>query len=104
MHKFGFHCLLIIAAVHGLAIVAMLTACTTQQKAVARTLNDAATIACHTALGEEAEKQGLKVEDLCAAKEVLQPFLDAILSAQKQAAPAAGLAPAEEPPPAPDGG
>jgi hypothetical protein len=67
-----------------------------QAKPIARTVNDAARIACEVAFGEEALPQGVTLEDLCAAQEDLQPFIRNILAAKQVVGAAHGLKPQEE--------
>lgn len=62
-------------------------------KPAARTVNDAAKIACETMLSRDAELQGISVEELCAAREVLDPFVRQLLAAQAGAR--AGMKPPE---------
>jgi hypothetical protein len=50
-------------------------------KQTARTINDAARIACEVAFGEELP-QGVSVKDFCAVHENLHPFVDQILAAK----------------------
>ena len=50
-------------------------------KNIAKTVDDAAEIAC----GVFADTHGLTVEDICNTKEDLQPYIDAILSADRVA-------------------
>jgi hypothetical protein len=53
-----------------------------QAKDATRTVNDAAKIACEAAFGEDLP-QGLSLEDVCTAREDLEPFIDAILGAKR---------------------
>jgi hypothetical protein len=62
-------------------------------KPYARTVNEAARILCETAFGidEEAAKRGLSVKELCAMHDVVKPFLDEALKAQRAGAQRAGV-------------
>lgn len=62
-------------------------------KPYARTVNDAAAILCEGAFGvaEEAERRGMSVEELCSMHEVLKPFIDEALKAQRAGAERAGV-------------
>jgi hypothetical protein len=63
-------------------------------KPYARTVNEAARILCETSFGidEEAAKRGLSVKELCALHDVVKPFLDEALKAQRVGAKRAGVA------------
>lgn len=77
--------------------VALVALACSSTKPVARTINDAARIACETAFGEEELPQGVTVEQLCEAHEDLQPFIRQILAAKKAVGAAHGMnAPAGE--------
>lgn len=66
-------------------------------KTVAKTVNDAARIACEVAFGEEELPQGLTVKDVCDTHEDLQPFIDSILAAKAEAGVMHGMSPPPEP-------
>lgn len=51
-------------------------------KPVARTINDAASIACEVAFGEEELPQGMSLKEFCDIHENVQPFVDQILAAK----------------------
>ena len=55
-------------------------------KSVARTANDVARDACEVFGAKNPEALGMSVEDFCAIQRNVDPFLDAILSAQKLSA------------------
>lgn len=80
------------------ALALFVSACTpaeiTTARQTAKTVNDAARIACETAFGESGQElpQGITVEDLCEAQEDLQPFIDAILGAKAKVGAAHGVA------------
>lgn len=78
-----------------LALTILLVGCTPaeiqQTKDTARTVNDAARIACEAAFGEDLP-QGLTVEDLCRAREDIDPFVRAILGAKQTVGAAHGVA------------
>jgi hypothetical protein len=57
-------------------------ACSAAQTQTIRTVNDAAKIACEAAFGEDLP-QGLSLEDVCTAREDLEPFIKAILGAKR---------------------
>lgn len=61
------------------------SACTTAQKATAKTAADVAAEACHFAFGEHPEElpPGVSIKDFCEAEEHLLPFVDSILSARE---------------------
>lgn len=65
-------------------------------KPVARTLNDAARVACEVAFGEEELPQGMTPEQMCDAHEDLQPFIRQILAAKNTVGAAHGLKMPEE--------
>ena len=72
----------LIAVAGLLAVQLTATACgLASVKKIANTVNDAAEIAC----GVFADTHGLTVEDICNTKEDLQPYIDAILSADRVA-------------------
>jgi hypothetical protein len=87
------HKMLLIVALF--ALVSCSPAAITTTKDTARTVNDAARIACEVAFGAEELPQGLTIEDLCEAQEDLQPFIDAILGAKQTVGTKHGVA-AEE--------
>lgn len=62
-------------------------------KPVLNDVSDAAQILCRGAFGVEAEAKarGVSVEELCTMHDVLKPFIDEALRAQRAAAPKAGL-------------
>lgn len=60
--------------------VVVLSGCAAGLKPAARTVDDVATQACEQQLFGQAQAQGVSVRDVCRAKAVLQPFIDAILS------------------------
>jgi hypothetical protein len=62
-------------------------------KQTARTVNDAASILCQGAFGidEEAARRGISVEELCKIKDVLNPFIEEALKAQRAGAVKAGV-------------
>lgn len=66
-----------------LALVGPMTVSCAAFKPVARTVNDAARIACKAAFGQEDLPQGVSVRDFCDAHENLQPFIDQILAAKQ---------------------
>lgn len=51
-------------------------------KTSARTVSDAAHIACEVAFGADEMPAGVSLEDFCRAEENLKPFIDNILSAK----------------------
>lgn len=55
-------------------------------KSIARTANDVARDACMVFGAKNPEALGMSVEDFCAIQRNVDPFLDAILSAQKLSA------------------
>jgi len=58
-------------------------------KTVGRSVNDAARYACEAAFGEQQQELGLSKDDikkLCKEHERIAPFIDAILSAQRESA------------------
>ena len=55
-------------------------------KSVARTANDVARDACEVFGAKNEQALGMSVEDFCAIQRNVDPFLDAILSAQKLSA------------------
>ena len=63
----------------------LLTGCA-MFKSVARTANDVARDACAVFGAQNPEALGMSVEDFCAIQRNVDPFLDAILSAQKLSA------------------
>ncbi len=67
-------------------------------KPVVRTADDAATILCQLEASKAPKSQltGLSAKEWCALKENLQPFIDAVLTAQKAGAAKSGLAPSDE--------
>lgn len=74
-----------------LGIIALVTclsvvACTTQGKVIAKTVNEAARVACEAAFGKEQLPAGITLEELCKDQERLQPFIDAILGARNTVA------------------
>lgn len=93
------------------------TSCTPGQKQVARTVVDVARTACELFAVEQAQKQGVSseqlVRQLCTTESDLRPWIDHLLSAQRErlgegACPAPGLpqdrvpgavSPAPAPPP-----
>lgn len=74
-------------------IAAFLTACAAI-KPVVRTMNDIAEDLCHTTFAAHPESMpaGISVEDLCHARDVIDPFLRQVLAAQREALPAATAA------------
>lgn len=72
----------ILIACVAFATVPAATSCA-EVKPIARTVNDAARIACETAFGEEELPQGVTPEQLCDAHENLQPFIRSILAAKQ---------------------
>lgn len=62
-------------------------------KPVLRSVNDAAAILCRGAPGAESEARvrGVSVEELCSMRDVLGPFIDEALMAQKTGARKAGM-------------
>jgi hypothetical protein len=55
-------------------------------KPAVKSANEAAKIACESMLGAEAEAQGMSVEEFCAIREVIDPFIDQLGAAKNQAA------------------
>lgn len=70
-----------------MSVVCVVAACASV-KPVARTINDAARIACETAFGDDGAElpQGMTPKEACSYHEVLKPFLDSILAAKAAAA------------------
>ncbi len=66
----------------------VVAACTPQEakdvRSVAKTVNDAARIACEVAFGERPPPAGLSIKEICATHQQLAPFIDAILAARQE--------------------
>ena len=68
------------------AILAILLCGCAAFKSIARTANDVARDACMVFGAKNEQALGMSVEDFCAIQRNVDPFLDAILSAQKLSA------------------
>lgn len=77
-------------------IAAMCVSACSYAKPVARTVNEAAQVACETSFRNETLPQGVTAEQLCADLENQQPFIRNILAAKKAAASANGISLSEE--------
>ena len=71
---------------HVALFLLVLTTSCAMFRSVARTANDVAREACEIFGAKQPETLGMSVEDFCAIQRNVDPFLDAILSAQKLSA------------------
>ncbi len=67
-----------------IVLLALLLGGCADVKPIARTINDAARVACDAAFGKQPPPQEVSVEEVCEHHERLQPFIDGILAARRE--------------------
>lgn len=94
----AFTILSFVVAASSLAGLSLQSACTTGEKAAAKTALDVAGDACRFEFGAAPTElpPGVTLEDFCKAEEHLQPFVDHLLSAREGLARKLGTAPARD--------